>query len=55
VVAAALGACSKSSAETFSGSQLHQVYKVPSTKLTDTEGRPVALDAHPDPCRSEWV
>jgi protein SCO1/2 len=46
VVAAALGACSKSSAETFSGSQLHRVYQVPSTELTDTEGRPVALDAN---------
>jgi protein SCO1/2 len=43
VLAMALGACSKSSADTFSGVQLHQRYHVPDTQLTDTEGKPFEL------------
>ena len=43
VLAAALGACSKSSADTFSGAQLHVPYHVPATQLVDTEGQPFSL------------
>jgi protein SCO1/2 len=39
----ALAACSKSSADTFSGALLHLPYHVPSTRLTDTDGQPYSL------------
>src|SRR6185437_7268804 len=43
VMGIALAGCSKSSADTFSGAVLHVPYHVPSTRLTDTEGRPYSL------------
>ena len=45
VIGVALAACSKSSADTFSGAVLHAPYHVPSTRLTDTDGRPYSLAA----------
>jgi protein SCO1 len=45
VIGVALAACSKSSADTFSGAVLHTPYHVPSTRLTDTDGRPYSLAA----------
>jgi protein SCO1/2 len=44
----ALAACSKSSADTFSGSLLHRKYHVPATSLTDTDGRAYSLAASTD-------
>ena len=43
LVALVLTSCSKSSADTFAGSVLHQPYHVPNTPLTDTEGAPFSL------------
>jgi protein SCO1/2 len=43
LVAVVLTACSKSSADTFSGAVLHRQYHVPATQLTDTEGQPYSL------------
>jgi protein SCO1 len=43
VVATLLAACSKSSADTFSGAVLHTPYHVPATELTDTAGRRYSL------------
>ncbi len=43
VVGVVLGACSKSSADTFSGAVLHQQYHVPATELVDTDGQPYSL------------
>jgi protein SCO1/2 len=45
VMGVALAACSKSSADTFSGAVLHAPYHVPSTRLTDTDGQPYSLAA----------
>jgi protein SCO1 len=44
----ALTACTKSSADTFSGAVLHQKYHVPATELTDTEGQPFSLATSTD-------
>jgi protein SCO1 len=48
LLAAALTACSSTSADAFSGAVLHRPYHAPSTALTDTSGRPFSLtaDAH---------
>jgi protein SCO1/2 len=43
LVGVVLTACSKSSADTFSGAVLHRQYHVPATQLTDTEGQPYSL------------
>jgi protein SCO1/2 len=43
VLGPALTACSKSSADTFSGAVLHSPYHVPATALTDTDGEPYSL------------
>jgi protein SCO1 len=43
LVAVVLAGCSRSSASTFSGAQLHRPYHVPDTTLVDTSGRPYAL------------
>jgi protein SCO1/2 len=43
VLGVGLTACSKSSADTFSGAVLHEPYRVPATELTDTAGRPYSL------------
>jgi protein SCO1/2 len=43
LMGAVFTACSKSSADAFSGAVLHVPYHVPATKLTDTEGRPYSL------------
>jgi protein SCO1 len=43
VLGVGLSACSKSSADTFSGAVLHRPYHVPATELTDTAGRPYSL------------
>ena len=43
LVAFALASCSKSSASTFSGAELHVPYHVPTTQLTDTSGAPFSL------------
>jgi protein SCO1 len=43
LVAVVLAGCSRSSASTFSGAQLHRPYHVPDTTLADTSGRPYAL------------
>ena len=43
VLGVGLSACSKSSADTFSGALLHRPYHVPATELTDTAGRPYSL------------
>jgi protein SCO1/2 len=44
----ALTSCAKSSAESFTGSVLHEPYHVPATPLTDTEGRPFSLATSTD-------
>ncbi len=43
VLGLTLAACSKSSANTFAGVELHEVYHAPATELTDTDGRPFSL------------
>ena len=43
VLGTALSACSKSSADAFSGAVLHQPYHVPATELADTDGTPYSL------------
>jgi protein SCO1/2 len=43
LAAFAVASCSKSSASTFSGAELHVPYHVPSTQLTDTNGQPYSL------------
>ena len=43
VLGLTLAACSKSSANTFAGAELHRVYHAPATELTDTDGRPFSL------------
>jgi protein SCO1/2 len=43
VLGTTMSACSRSSADTFTGAVLHQPYHVPATALTDTDGRPFSL------------
>ena len=43
VLSTTMSACSRSSADTFTGAVLHQPYHVPATVLTDTDGRPFSL------------
>ena len=43
VLGTTMSACSRSSADTFTGAVLHQPYHVPATVLTDTDGRPFSL------------
>jgi protein SCO1/2 len=43
VAGVVLSACSKSSADTFSGAILHRQYHVPATELTDTDGHAYSL------------
>ena len=43
VLGLSLTACSKSSADTFAGAQLHTPYHVPATELTDSNGRRFSL------------
>lgn len=43
VLGVALTACSKSSADTFTGAVLHAPYHAPATELTDTNGKPFSL------------
>ena len=48
LVALVLSACSKSSADTFSGAVLPRPYHVPATPLTDTDGSSFSLENSTD-------